>query len=77
MRVRVRVSQLVCNAIEEKISALGVHVDGKVLEDVHVTVVLGDVGDAGALTLGPDELDSLSSNIPTNQSKLNSTIVQY
>jgi len=62
MCVGVGVSQLIGDAIEEEISSLCVHVNGKVLEDVHVAVV-GNVCDAGALALGPNELDSLGSNI--------------
>ena len=63
MSVRVGVSQLVSDAVEEEISSLRVHVRGEVLEDVHVAAV-GDGADVGALSLCSDVLDSLSSNIP-------------
>ena len=42
---------------------VSVHVHSEVLEDVHVAGV-GDVCNTGALAIGPDELDSLDSNIP-------------
>ena len=45
------------------VPALGVHVHGEVLEDVHVAAV-GDGADARALALGPDVLDGLGSHIP-------------
>jgi len=60
--VRVGVSQLISDAVEEEISSLRVHVRGEVLEDVHVAAV-GDGADVGALSLCSDVLDSLSSNI--------------
>ena len=63
MSVRVGISQLVGDAVEEEISPLGVHVRSKVLEDVHVAAVR-DGADAGALTLGSDVLDGLGANIP-------------
>ena len=47
------------------VPALGVHVHGEVLEDVHVAAV-GDGADAGALALGPDVLDGLGSHVPAN-----------
>ena len=44
--------------VEPPLPALGVHVDGEVLEDVHVAAV-GDGGHGGAVPLGSDELDRL------------------
>ena len=61
--VRVGISQLVCDAVEEEVPPLGVHVHGQVLEDVHVAAV-GDGADAGTLSVGSDVLDGLSSNVP-------------
>ena len=63
MGVGVGVSQLVCDAVEEEVPALSVHVHGQVLEDVHVAAV-GDRADAGTLSVGSDVLDGLSSNVP-------------
>jgi len=60
--VGVGVPQLVGDTVEEQVAALGVHVHRQVLEDVHVAAV-GDRGDAGALALGPNVLDSLGANI--------------
>ena len=61
--VRVGISQLVCDAVEEEVPPLGVHVHGQVLEDVHVAAV-GNATDTWAMTLGSDELDSLGAHIP-------------
>ena len=63
--VRVGISQLVGDAVEGEVPALGVHVHGEVLEDVHVAAV-GDGADAGTGTLGSDELDGLCTHVPTN-----------
>ena len=48
------------------VPALGVHVHGEVLEDVHVAAV-GDGADAGTGTLSSDELDGLGAHIPINK----------
>ena len=48
------------------VPALGVHVHGEVLEDVHVAAV-GDGADARALALGPDVLDGLGSHVPADK----------
>ena len=64
--VRVGISQLVCNAVEEEVPPLGVHVHGQVLEDVHVATV-GDGADAGTGTLSSDELDGLGAHVPINK----------
>ena len=61
--VGVGVPQLVGDAVQEQAPALGVHVHGEVLEDVHVAAV-GNAAHAGAVSLGPDELDGLGANIP-------------
>jgi len=62
VRVRVGVPQLVRDAVQEQVPALGVHVDSQVLEDVHVAAV-GNAGHAGAVPLGPDELDRLGADV--------------
>ena len=64
--VGVGISQLVCDAVEGKVPALGVHVHGEVLEDVHVAAV-GDGADAGTDALGSDELDGLCAHVPPNK----------
>ena len=64
--VGVGISQLVCDAVEEEVPPLGVHVHGQVLEDVHVAAV-GDGADAGTGTLGSDELDCLGAHVPRNK----------
>ena len=61
--VRVGVAQLIGDAVKEEVAALRVHVDCKVLEDVHVAAV-GNATDTWAVTLGSDELDSLGAHIP-------------
>ena len=61
--VRVGISQLVCDAVEEEVPPLGVHVHGQVLEDVHIAAV-GNGADAGAGTLGSDVLYGLSTHVP-------------
>ena len=50
------------------VPALGVHVHGEVLEDVHVAAV-GDGGDTRTLSLSSDVLDCLSSDVPTIQKR--------
>ena len=64
--VRVGISQLVGDAVEGEVPALGVHVHGEVLENVHVAAVR-DGADAGTGTLGSDELDGLCTHVPTNK----------
>ena len=64
--VGVGISQLVCDAVEEEVPPLGVHVHGQVLEDVHVAAV-GDGADAGTGSLGSDELDGLGAHVPINK----------
>ena len=66
--VRVGISELVGNTVEEQVPALSVHVHRQVLEDVHVAAV-GYGRDAGGLSLGSDVLDSLCSNIPTHNTR--------
>ena len=64
--VRVGISQLVGDAVEGEVPALGVHVHGEVLENVHVAAVR-DGADAGTGTLGSDELDGLGAHVPINK----------
>ena len=71
MGVRVWISELVGDTVEEQIPSLRVHVHRQVLEYVHVAAV-GDRRDARALALGADVLDSLGSNIPTQWKYINS-----
>jgi len=53
---------LICDAVQEEISSLGLQINGQVLEDVHVRWV-SDGGHAGCQTLGSDELNGGGANV--------------
>ena len=58
-----RFKTIISNQLKSWLSpALGIHVDSQVLEDVHVAAV-GNAGHAGAVPLGPDELDRLGADV--------------
>ena len=59
-----RLLKTILTKVYVSLPPLRVHVHGQVLEDVHVAAV-GDGADGGALPLGPNELNGLSSHIPT------------
>ena len=59
-----RLLKTILTKVYVSLPPLRVHVHCQVLEDVHIAAV-GDGADGGALSLGPDELNGLSSHIPT------------